>query len=360
MKIAFLNDGIYAYASCAPEACGGAERQQWLLARALAARNWSVAVGVREAMDAGKRRVIYGVQFVGIGHDQILRSWYRFLLSERPDWWYWRCANHVWGAGVGMAHLLGVHTVFSTGLDRDVEPRRALFLRPRCWPLYACGLSLTDRIFVQNRKQLLGLPTRWQSKAYIIPSIAGDIISGRRHRDRDSYVAWVGDLRYVKRADLLIDIARRMPAVSFVVCGGPSSFMSPPGYGEQIVRALRAVPNIEYRGPVPPDKAQKVIAEAAVYLSTSDEEGFPNTFLQAWSSGTPVISLKIDPDFVIQQKGLGIVPGNLDRLIVDMKELIDSPEERDEIAHRARRYIVNTHSEAAVIEVFQQALQRSV
>ena len=34
MKIAFLNDGIYEYATDAPSAVGGAERQIWLLARA--------------------------------------------------------------------------------------------------------------------------------------------------------------------------------------------------------------------------------------------------------------------------------------------------------------------------------------
>ena len=36
MKIAFIEDGIYAYASGSPLAVGGAERDQWLLARALA------------------------------------------------------------------------------------------------------------------------------------------------------------------------------------------------------------------------------------------------------------------------------------------------------------------------------------
>ena len=38
MKIVFLNDLIYAYAIGAPSAVGGAERQQWLLARALGQR----------------------------------------------------------------------------------------------------------------------------------------------------------------------------------------------------------------------------------------------------------------------------------------------------------------------------------
>ena len=54
MKIAFANDTIYGYASGA-SVVGGAERQQWLLARALAATGWSVTVGVHEALEAGER-----------------------------------------------------------------------------------------------------------------------------------------------------------------------------------------------------------------------------------------------------------------------------------------------------------------
>src|SRR5215831_14749001 len=98
MKIVLMNDVVYMYASGMPSIVGGAERQQWLLARALAATDWAVTVGVRQAMNTGERRAIDGVEFVGIGQDQICLAWYRFLLSERPDWWYWRCADHLWGA----------------------------------------------------------------------------------------------------------------------------------------------------------------------------------------------------------------------------------------------------------------------
>ena len=81
------------------------------------------------------------------------------------------------------------------------------------------------------------------------------------------------------------------------------------------MQELRATPNIEYLGHVAPEKAEQVIAGAAVFLSTSDEEGFPNTFVQAWSSGTPVVSLKIDPDRIIERLGLGTVSENVERAI---------------------------------------------
>lgn len=84
MKLAFVNDGVYAYATGSPSAVGGAERQQWLLARALAVRGWLVTVGVRHLMTARERRTLEGIDFVGIGQEPILLAWSKFLSAERP------------------------------------------------------------------------------------------------------------------------------------------------------------------------------------------------------------------------------------------------------------------------------------
>src|SRR5437773_6238472 len=117
--------------------------------------------------------------------------------------------------------------------------------------------------------------------------------AGKPHAERALYVAWVGMLRQPKRPDVLIEIARKAPGTRFVVCGASSTHRSPPGYGERIVETLCTLKNVDYIGYVAPEKAHQVMADASILLSTSDEEGFPNTFLQAWSSGTPVVSLKV-------------------------------------------------------------------
>ena len=66
MKLAFLNDGIYAYAS-------GFTVRRWrrgtpaIASRAGAHRaGWAVTVGVRDMMRPGERKLINGVEFVGI------------------------------------------------------------------------------------------------------------------------------------------------------------------------------------------------------------------------------------------------------------------------------------------------------
>jgi glycosyltransferase involved in cell wall biosynthesis len=355
MKLAFVNDTIYGYATGA-SVVGGAERQQWLIARALAAAGWTVTVGVRQCLEPGERRSVGDVQFLGIGQGNVHPAWYRFLAAERPDWWYWRCASHLWGGAVEIAKLTGVRTIFAAGFDTDVQPARALFQRSRWWPLYAWGLSRTDRIFLQHTGQLSALPRRWRQKAHLVPSIAGELSAITPHGDRADYVAWVAMLRQPKRPDVLVQIARSAPTVRFVVCGGPTPFSSPDGYSERVIAELQQTANVEFLGKAAPEKARQVIANAAVLLSTSDGEGFPNTFLEAWASGTPVVSLKIDPDGVIGRERLGAVPGTVESAVAVIRGLIESPTERDAIAARSREYVAHAHSERAVATAIQHAI----
>jgi len=181
--------------------------------------------------------------------------------------------------------------------------------------------------------------------------------STKPHCEREKYIGWVGTLMQLKRPDVLIEIARKLPSIRFVVCGGLTQFMSPPGYGEQIISELRATANIEYLGQVAPERAEQIIADACLLLSTSDIEGFPNTFVQAWSSGTPVVSLRIDPDQLIARQGLGVVTGNAGGAISEIEGLMNAPHRREDIAGRARKHIVEKYSVATVVRLFENALR---
>ena len=357
MKVAFVNDRIYGYAVSDPSAVGGSERQQWLLARALASSGWTVLVGLRRRLEFGKRQVIEGVEFQGITQGYFLCDYRRFLASMRPDWVYFREASHLLGPLVEIAHSVGARTIFAAAFDTDVRPRVALTARRRWWPLYGWGLARTERLFVQHGGQLEELPSRWRAKAMIVRSIASLGRNTALHSSREPYVAWVGMLRQPKRPDLLIEIARQSPQVRYVVCGGATTHRSPAGYGRSISEELGKLPNVVYRGQVAPEEGERIIAEAAALLCTSDQEGFPNTFLQAWSYGTPVVTLKVDPDSIIKRLQLGAVTSTVEATIEQLQRLLASPQDRQSIATRARDYVVNYHSEEVTVRAFGEATQ---
>ncbi len=356
MKIVLANSIVYRYAVGASNAQGGAERFQWLLARALTDAGWSVVVGVRDGIAPGQEQVIDGVRFVGMKNGNFILAWWKFLDDQKPDWWFWRAADPLWAVLLSVARLRGVRTIFSAAYDTDVLPRTALFRRKRWWPLYAWGLGRVDRIFVQHSGQFQNLSTSLKAKAQVLPGLVAIPERVKARKERGDYMVWVASLRPHKRPDLLIELARRTPEIRYVVCGGKSTFGTSAEFSEKILADLRSLPNIEHLGDVPHQQALEIIASATALVSTSDMEGFPNIFLEAWASGTPVVSLKIDPDDVIREKGLGFISGSLDRAVSDVRNLLMSPSTFETISCKARAYVEATHTGPAVVRAFEKAV----
>ena len=360
MKIVHVNDVVYAYAIGDPSANGGAERYGWHLTRALANAGWSVTVGVQYALREGEERQIDGVRFLGIGQGgglHFLLVWYRFLKKERPDWCFWQCAGHLWGPAAEIARWLGIRTAFSTMHDLDVQPRKALTRRKNWWPLYEWGLRRSEIIFVQHQGQRALLPPTWQTRTYLLPGIVPLPVTYRPHPERNGTVAWVAVIRPAKRPDLLIEIARRLPTIHFVVCGASNSKLWGPGEIEGILTQLRSLPNVDYRGHVAPEQTVKVIGDANLLLSTSDGEGFPSVFLEAWAAGTPVVSIQIDPDHKIRNGGLGVVADTVDGAVDAVRSLMTVTQRGQDMGMRARRHVEEMHSPAAAVRAFESAVK---
>ena len=98
-----------------------------------------------------------------------------------------------------------------------------------------------------------------------------------------------------------------------------------------------------------------VYRDASALLCTSAYEGFPNTFLEAWSHGIPVVST-IDPDGLIATRGLGAVADDPKALAASIRELLASPAQWDEASARARNYFRERHTPERALPLFEQAL----
>src|SRR5690606_5966931 len=87
---------------------------------------------------------------------------------------------------------------------------------------------------------------------------------------RDIDVLWVNNIRPFKRPDLALEMARRLPALHFVMIGGPVDEHA--GLFRTIAAQASAIPNLEFLGFVPYTEVNAYYSRAKVFMNTSDTE----------------------------------------------------------------------------------------
>jgi glycosyltransferase involved in cell wall biosynthesis len=84
-------------------------------------------------------------------------------------------------------------------------------------------------------------------------------------------------------------------------------------------------------------------ARAFLLCCTSIYEGFPNTFIEAWSTGLPIVTT-FDPDDIILSKQLGIYAKNTSELVKGINTLLQDYVLWKQISAFARQYYLERHT----------------
>lgn len=349
---------------------GGVERQTTLMARWLAARGHEVTLitwdegqaddlridGIRVLKTCRRDAGLPGLRFFTPRWSSLERA----LDRADAEVVYHNCAEYVTGQVYSWCRRRGRRFVYSIASDMDVDARLPELGKFYERWLYLYGLRGAARVIAQTGRQRDMLRDNFRRDATVLPLPcpvpgAGDA-GAREPTGADCQVLWVGRIAPVKQLELLLDVAGLLPAMTFHVAGMP---YEGDAYSDSMLTRARAMPNVKVHGAVERDRMNAMYCGASLLCCTSKFEGFPNTFIEAWSFGLPVVTT-VDPDGLIAARGLGAHALSAADLASALATLATDTGKWRAAARAAREYYWNNHALDPALARFEQVFMQVV
>jgi glycosyltransferase involved in cell wall biosynthesis len=219
--------------------------------------------------------------------------------------------------------------------------------------LYKHGIKRADLIISQTQKQQRNLESSLGLKSRIIPMAVSSLKDSGARKTRS--VLWVGRLIPEKRFEWLLEAARKCPDIEFNIAGTPNQ---PSGYAAELMNAAAKIPNVRAHGKLSRPDLNKLFETCGLLCCTSMLEGFPTTFLEAWSCGLPVVTT-FDPDGIVAREGLGRVVTTVDGLVAQLKTLPTS-DSYSGMSRAAKKFFAENYSIETVSRQFRLVFEEIV
>jgi glycosyltransferase involved in cell wall biosynthesis len=293
-----------------------------------------------------------GLPVVRFFHPRLTSLW-RALTRVDADVYYQRTAAAYTGFMAEFCRRHGRKSIYAGASDVDFVPGQQDIRYARDRRIFEYGVRRVSRIITQNPAQYDTLLQNYGRESTVIPSCYVPPAGARA--DRGGYVLWVATVRASKRVELMLEIARRLPAYRFVIIGGPDPDRRSLEYFESVRQAAAGLPNVEMKGFVPFAEADRWFNGARLFVNTSLYEGFPNTFMQAWARGIPTVGF-IDTGSRRDGAPVYDIVGDLPDATWKIERLM-----RDDIlwqhaSQRVSAHYRDSHSIDAVIDRYEQEI----
>jgi glycosyltransferase involved in cell wall biosynthesis len=343
------------------EVVGGAELQCVLLARELPKHSFDVSFVVS---DFGQEspEIIDDIRVVkaypadapmGIRFSTLSRTW-RALCQADADIYY------------GFRGIAGIMALFclikrreliiNIPHDMDVKIKPVAKRNIYDW-LWWFDMKMATSVIAQTEYQHVMLRENYGRDSVIIKAFHP--IEGKRiEKSMPPVVMWAARIGPEwKQPEVFLQLAKAIPDTRFQMIGGPSENVS---LYEKIKEQASDIPNLEFVGFVHHHEIGRYFEKASIFVNTSTAEGFSNTFLEAWSRYTPVVSLNVDPGEIICQQRLGFHSKTFEQMVADVKLLLSDNELRQELGQNGRRYVEQEHELGRVVEQFVRLFNQLV
>lgn len=344
---------------------GGAELQQSVIAPELARRGFDVSM---VSMDFGQEEgsVVKGVRMLKMHtpdeglpvvrflHPRLTSLW-RALKRADADVYYQRTSAAHTGFLAAFCKAHGKRAIYGGASDMDFVPGKQEIAYKRDRMIFEYGLRNVDLVFAQNPFQVRAARENYGREAVLIPNCLEPPPGARG--DPNGYVLWVATVRPAKRPDLLIELARRMPQHRFVMVGGADSGPGGKAYAQSAREAMASLPNATVHGFLPFAEADKLFDGARLVINTSTYEGFPNTFLQAWSRGVPTVGF-IETGSRHRGRPVYDYVTDIEQAHAAVKRLMEDDGAWAEASRLVEEHFRERHSVPSVAAMYESEIQR--
>ncbi len=345
---------------------GGIEHKQSFIAKWLARRGHQVSLitwdeghdgddiiqGVRVIRMCARDAGVKGIRFFYPKWTDLCKA----MRKANADIYYYNCGDLELGQVVMWCRRHGRKCVYSVASEPDCDRRLPEMHTLRERVLYRYGLKHVDSVIVQTRHQQQKLREGFGIDSTVIkmPCNLGDnefICSELSHKE-STHVLWVGRISEEKRFEWFLDVAEQCPEIQFDVAGTPNTYAT---YAQALIKRAAKLSNVKMHGRIPHAEMKKVYCCCKVLCCTSEYEGFPNTFVEAWSLGIPVVST-FDPDCVIATNGLGSVAQDVVGIVACLREVVRSSESWHRISSAAKQYYLAHHTPEKCLPILERLI----
>jgi hypothetical protein len=344
---------------------GGAEVQLTLLGRALVGCGHAVSLVVAQGHWPAQGRELQGIRVLSsfdpaagwpvlrFAHPRASGLW-RALATADADTYLSSTAGMELGLMALFCRLHGRRLVFRVASDSDCDPHQLLVRYARDRWLYHRGLHAAQAVLVQSLAQQALLARHHGIQGQLVRGLveAHPAAAPGNRPAPDIDALWVANLRALKRPEHFLALARANPALRFHMAGGPSP--GEEGLFDAIRQQASGIANLTFHGPVPYLDIGALFDRARLLVNTSRTEGFPNTFLQAWARGIPVLT-EFDPDGLVAAHGPGLFARDGASLQAGLMAL-QQPGPYARARHATLEHMQNHHNPERVLAPYLLAL----
>jgi glycosyltransferase involved in cell wall biosynthesis len=361
-KICFISPSAYPILSKKKLGlAGGAELQQNLISKELVNKGYQICF-ITSDFNQDDIEIIDKISIYKIPKNNNKYIFYyikeifnliKIFLKIKADIYYIR--GHAIMSGITtLLHFFNkTKIIFSVSHDYDIDGTRYELKNNLRKFLYKIGILYADVVIAQSIYQQKVLKKKFRKDSILIKNVVA-IPKIKKIDKKNPLVLWVSSIKGIKKPEVFLELAKKLPEIKFQITGGSTDEK----FYDEVKKSASNIENLIFTGFIPYHEIHNHFDKASIFVNTSDAEGFPNTFLQAWSRSIPIVSLNVDPDEIICKYKLGFHSKTFEQMINDIKLLNNDVKLRNEMGQNGREYIIKEHKIDNIIDRYEKLFNR--